>query len=220
MRQRHLASGRVIGAVAAAFAGVFLAGACGGDSSPTGPSVGAGDVVFVDLAVDGGLGMDYQALADEFDDTVFGPDVAYFGAPSDIDGNERVLVLLTHKVNELSASLTGQMGLISGFFLSTDRAHADQPGSVPGSGDPEQGFFRDLHQEASGDFPFNRKCPLAPTLNGFASETVDFDVQGGTGRYFTLASDGAGSQVILEVTDQTSRPLTAGSPQVTIIRTD
>lgn len=401
--------------------------------------------------------MDYQALADEFDQTVFGTDVAYFGAPSDIDDNQRVLVLFTNKVNEFSAERTegDDSPLVSGFFLPTDladsgdatksgdtsdgacgasneaevlwliapdpdgstgeqeltvqqatqlarstashefqhllnlgnrlfvggggfgdaeetwldeglshvaeeivgldksdvvlrdnltlsdvtgsasqdsvfntflisdfanlarhlqstnetqalavddpadsdetlrmrgfawgflrwladRVHAGQAGSTPGTGDPEEQFFRELAgadgsletgvdnveasastgwptlladfglamivdddepqaparqqvltwhlrdvyrglNQAVGSFPFNREYPLAPTQIGFSSSTTDFEVRAGTGRYFTLSSGGSGPDVALELSDQSGSELTAGSPQITIIRTE
>lgn len=404
-----------------------------------------------------GGGMDYQALADEFDETVFGTDVAYFGPPSDIDGNERVLVLFTNKVNEFSAERTDgdDPAFVGGFFLGSDladsgddskdgggglcpasneaevlwliapdpdgstgeraldvqqatrqarstashefqhllnlgnrlfvgngdfgdaeatwldeglshlaeeiigldesgvalrdnltlsdvtgsesqdsifntfliadfanfarhlqattetmalagddpqdsdatlrmrgfgwgflrwladREHAGQAGATPGSGDPEEQFFRrlagadgsletgvdnveaatsaewaslladfglavavdddepqapdgqqvltwdlrDVYQglnEATGEdnFPFDRQYPLVPTQIGFSSANFDFEVQAGTGRYFTLGSGGSGPDVTLELTDQSGSALTSGSPQITIIRTE
>ncbi len=98
-----------------------------------------GQVAMVEdtLVEDGALDdMDYQALADEFDDTVFGTDVAYFGTPSDIDGNQRVLVLFTNKVNEFSAARTdgSDAALVTGFFLPTDLADSGD-GSKGGAGE-------------------------------------------------------------------------------------
>lgn len=398
--------------------------------------------------------MDYQALADEFDDAVFGVDVAYFGAPSDIDGNGRVLVLFTNKVNEFSASQTGGDGggVVSGFFIPADladsgdpnkdgstssqcaagneaevlwllapdpdastgesasvdeatrsarstashefqhllnlanrlfdggggfgdaevtwldeglshvaeeivglaesgvalrqnltlsdvtgsesqdsifntfliddfanlarhlkstadtralaeddpddtqaslrmrgyawmllrwladREHVGQTGSVPGGGDPEEAFFRELagadgsletgvanleasssatwpemlgdfglamavdddepqaasrHQvltwnlrdvfsglnQAVGEPPFDREYPLIAAQNGFTSATLDFSVQAGTGRFVFLSSSGSAQDVTLELTNQAGDALTAGGPQITVIRT-
>lgn len=67
-----------------------------------------------------GSGVDYQALADEFDQFVFGSNVAYFGQPTDIDGNQRVMVLFTPRVNDLSDP--NSEARVSGFFLSSDLA--------------------------------------------------------------------------------------------------
>jgi hypothetical protein len=74
----------------------------------------------VDLTAGERQEMDYQGLADEFDASVFGTDVALFGEPSDLDGNGKVLVLFTTKVNEFSANLEG--GIVAGFFAPTDLA--------------------------------------------------------------------------------------------------
>lgn len=68
----------------------------------------------------GSMNMDYQALANEFDDLVFGVDVAYFGAPTDIDGNGKVVVLFSPKVNDLSDPT--ENSIVTGFFLPLDLA--------------------------------------------------------------------------------------------------
>ena len=382
--------------------------------------------------------VDYQALADEFDQFVFGSNVAYFGQPTDIDGNQRVMVLFTPRVNDLSDP--NSQARVSGFFLSSDLAEngdgdtdgadnatceagnegellyllapdpngdhaagevtaaeaernarstsahefqhllnaanrlikqnggfvdteatwlnealshvaeeivglskqgetlrsnlsapdvredaaeqetfdtfhasnftnvgfyfenpsstqaivasddpggteslkmrgfawmfarwiADQenagsPGSVPGSGDPEEAFFRSL-AKADGQnldvgienvenvtgrswpallsefaamptvdddvdgvaqrhtlLTWNMRqifqtFPLMPHNAGFSSGSFNFTLQGGAQRFFTVSSSGSAPDVVLEVTDQTGQPLTAGSPQVTIVR--
>lgn len=68
----------------------------------------------------GSASMDYQALAQEFDDLVFGVNVAYFGSPTDIDGNGHVLVLFSPKVNDLSDPTSEAK--VAGFFLPPDLA--------------------------------------------------------------------------------------------------
>ncbi|HEU4641602.1 MAG TPA: Ig-like domain-containing protein [Gemmatimonadaceae bacterium] len=55
---------------------------------------------------------DMQAASDEFDTNVYATDVAYFGQPSDIDGNGRVIVVLTWQVNKSKGIL--------GFVFSGD----------------------------------------------------------------------------------------------------
>ena len=63
---------------------------------------------------------DWDRLAAEIDDVVFPTDTAYFGAPADIDGNGRVVLLFTPEVNRLNAP--GAATGIGGFFLSLDLA--------------------------------------------------------------------------------------------------
>ena len=63
---------------------------------------------------------DYAELRDEFDDAIFAVDSAYFGSPTDIDHNERVIVLITPEVNMLTAE--GSNSIITGFFNSADLA--------------------------------------------------------------------------------------------------
>lgn len=99
---------------------------------------------------------EYQSLADEFDDVVFAADTAYFGPPSDIDGNERVIVLLTPEVNKLSDP--GGSTFVAGFFLPTDLAESgdgggnanDKSGNCPSSNEAELLYL--LAPDPNGDF--------------------------------------------------------------------
>lgn len=61
---------------------------------------------------------DFQAFGSLFDDPIYDTDISVFGAPSDIDGNERVIILFTTVVNELTAR--GTQGFIAGFFFGLD----------------------------------------------------------------------------------------------------
>ena len=63
---------------------------------------------------------DYQELNQALDAVVFPLDVQYFGDPSDIDGNQRVIVLFTASVNDLTEPGSGSF--IAGFFFSGDVA--------------------------------------------------------------------------------------------------
>ena len=57
---------------------------------------------------------DFQSLSDEFDNDIYASDVAYFGAPTDLDGNGRVVIVTTKEVNNSKNVL--------GFVVSTDLA--------------------------------------------------------------------------------------------------
>jgi hypothetical protein len=61
------------------------------------------------------------AFGNVFDGTLYGIDVAAFGPPTDIDGNGRVIVLLSPKVNALSPSNTcATSGYVAGYFYGAD----------------------------------------------------------------------------------------------------
>jgi len=92
--------------------------------------VGQRAVLYVDEAApDGGFTTeDLQAFSTAFDQ-VIGPTVTgAFGQPSDLDGNERVVVLFTATVNELTPR--GSAGFVGGFFYGVDLL--DQEGSNGG----------------------------------------------------------------------------------------
>lgn len=79
---------------------------------------------------------DYDELEAAFDSIIFAADTAYFGGPSDIDGNERVIALFTPEVNKLNPR--GSSTFIGGFFIPSDLA-ASRPGSG-GGGSSVNGF--------------------------------------------------------------------------------
>jgi hypothetical protein len=47
---------------------------------------------------------DYQQMSQEFDNTIYPRVVDYFGAPSDIDGNGRIMILTTKEINRFNAT--------------------------------------------------------------------------------------------------------------------
>lgn len=55
---------------------------------------------------------DLQALSDQFDQTIFQIDSTWFGAPTDVDGNGKVAILITKEVNRVPNLL--------GFVFSAD----------------------------------------------------------------------------------------------------
>jgi hypothetical protein len=62
-----------------------------------------------------------QRFGNLFDRTLYGIDVAAFGAPSDIDQNGRVLVVLTPRVNALTESARCRDdGFVTGYFYGVD----------------------------------------------------------------------------------------------------
>jgi len=93
--------------------------------------VGTHAALFVDVdAPAGGFTQEDLALfSDRFDDMMHPAVTESFGSESDLDGNERVIMLFTPVVNALTPS--GSTGFIGGFFFGVDLL-LDQPGSNGG----------------------------------------------------------------------------------------
>jgi hypothetical protein len=64
---------------------------------------------------------DYQDIATEFDTTTYPTDVGYFGSPTDLDQNARIIIYYTPRVNTLTAAGTSDtQGYVGGFFFAGD----------------------------------------------------------------------------------------------------
>ncbi|MEX2570842.1 MAG: hypothetical protein WD737_06015 [Gemmatimonadota bacterium] len=72
----------------------------------------------VDNPAGGFTRADYESFGDEFDSLVDPTITSTFGEPSDIDGNDRVIIFFTRAVNELTTP--GSQGFVGGFFYSRD----------------------------------------------------------------------------------------------------
>ena len=87
-------------------------------------AVSAKAIVLMDTTVapDTGAVNAATQLAQEFDSTIYPTDTKYFGTPSDIDGNSKVMMLFTPIVNKLTPKGTAPttVGYIGGFFSSSD----------------------------------------------------------------------------------------------------
>ncbi|KPJ80478.1 MAG: hypothetical protein AMS19_09460 [Gemmatimonas sp. SG8_23] len=90
--------------------------------------VGARAAFFVDEAAPAGgyTQQDLQYFSDQFDDAIHPTVNEAFGSESDLDGNERIIILLTPSVNALTPRGSG--GFIAGFFFGLDLL-PDQEGS-------------------------------------------------------------------------------------------
>jgi hypothetical protein len=78
------------------------------------------------------------AFGNTFDLNLYTIDVATFGAPTDIDGNGRVIVLLSPLINKLTpANVCTTQGYIAGFFDATDLL----PASFPASSNSAELFY-------------------------------------------------------------------------------
>jgi len=70
-------------------------------------TVGAHSIILADTAnPTGGFSeADYQTLSDQFDNQIYATDVGYFGEPTDLDANSRVVIIVTKEVNKTSSVL-------------------------------------------------------------------------------------------------------------------
>jgi hypothetical protein len=76
-------------------------------------------VIFVDTeAHDAFSESDIRYFADLFDDPIYNTTTAVFGAPSDIDGNGRIFILFTPRVNALTPRT--ESSFVTGFFYACD----------------------------------------------------------------------------------------------------
>lgn len=75
--------------------------------------------------------------------------------------------------------------------------------------------LRDIYQNISGAYP------LVPTTLPFSSETTNFDVKAGSGRFFLVPSAGPSRALSLRFTDQGGNPLNRAllQPRTLIVRT-
>lgn len=62
--------------------------------------------------------LDYQQLAQEFDDVIFPTDTLWFGSPTDLNNDQRVSIVYTPEVNKLTPA--GSTGIVGGFFFGGD----------------------------------------------------------------------------------------------------
>jgi hypothetical protein len=94
--------------------------------------VGTSSVWLEDVANPGGGFSDsqFQVLATDFDETIL-PEISdYFGDPTDIDGNGRIVIVISQEVNRMSQAL--------GFVVTTDFF----PGQCPASNGGEYYYAR------------------------------------------------------------------------------
>ncbi|MDB4884162.1 MAG: Peptidase hyicolysin [Gemmatimonadetes bacterium] len=83
-------------------------------------AVGSKSIVLADTLnpANGFVDADYARFAARFDTLVYPLDVSNFGAPSDLDNNQKVAILFTRAVNELTPPNSGSF--VGGFFFGRD----------------------------------------------------------------------------------------------------
>jgi hypothetical protein len=96
---------------------------------------GANILVYVDTLApaNGFTPTQLQSFGQYFDQTLFPIDTTAFGAPSDVDGNGRVIVLMSPVVNGDTPSATcASQGFVAGFFNEEDFNGPTDPNSNQG----------------------------------------------------------------------------------------
>ena len=106
-------------------------------------------VIYADTATpeNGFTALRLQRFGDLFDQTLYPIDTAAFGRPTDIDGNGRLIVLMTPQVNALvSDTECLSDGFITGYFFGFDLVSTDANRSNRGE------VFYMLTPDAAGEF--------------------------------------------------------------------
>jgi hypothetical protein len=76
-------------------------------------------IIYVDVEAEGVFTeADLRSIGEVFDDPIHPTNVSVFGGPSDIDANERVIILFTPRVNALTPR--SQSSFIAGYFYGCD----------------------------------------------------------------------------------------------------
>lgn len=73
----------------------------------------------LDAPDDGFEPADFQQFGAIFDDPIYARMVQVFGAPSDVDGNDRIIILFTPVVNRMTPPSSGS-AFVAGFFFGID----------------------------------------------------------------------------------------------------
>lgn len=98
---------------------------------------------------------DYSTFAARFDALVAPSVYDFFGQPSDVDDNERVVVFITRGVNEKSPF--GGAGVVAGFFWAGDLFAQVGPGGEPGcASSNEREIIYIVAPEPNGEVSGNR----------------------------------------------------------------
>lgn len=82
---------------------------------------------------------DYVRIGDAFDDLIWQVDTDNFGAPTDIDENDRVIIFYTRAVNELTER--GADSYVGGFFYNRDLFPTTGSNACAGSNEAEMFYM-------------------------------------------------------------------------------
>ena len=106
----------------------------------------------------GYLASDYENFGNLLDDRIYATNAAYFGAPTDMDGNGRIIVLFTREVNEREGIL--------GMVVSADLFPRTGTNSCPSSNEGEIYYGRapDPAGDVGAAYPLAQARLDAPSL--------------------------------------------------------
>ncbi len=97
---------------------------------------------------------DYDAFGANFDNSIYATNTEFFGSPTDIDNNGKIVILFTPRVNELTPDGTAQTGgFISGFVLFNDIAPNVFPAGTTNGGEVFYSMVPDPNGETGNTFP-------------------------------------------------------------------
>ncbi|MFN0178830.1 MAG: hypothetical protein ACKVZ0_08520 [Gemmatimonadales bacterium] len=119
------------------------------DVAATARYVGTKAAIYADQTVptaDTLLEVDYQDLGQTFDNRLYAINQAAFGSESDIDSNQRIIILMTDAVNALTPDCTG--GRIVGYFFGLDLITS---GSQSANSNKSEVFFTLVPAPANGN---------------------------------------------------------------------
>jgi hypothetical protein len=124
------------------------------DAAATAKAVGQRVAIFVDNDAPAGGYTDPELIevGNLFDDYLYPIDTVAFGRESDVDANGVVIVLLTHRVNELSPDCASTGSVVLGYFFGADLLA--QSAANPGSNQAE--IFYGLVPD-----PLNTSCDIS-----------------------------------------------------------
>ena len=124
------------------------------DAAATAKAVGQRVAIFVDNDAPAGGYTDPELteVGNLFDDYLYPIDTVAFGRESDVDGNGVVIVLLTHRVNELTPNCASTGSVVLGYFFGADLL----PRSVANPGSNEAEIFYGLVPD-----PLNSSCDIS-----------------------------------------------------------
>lgn len=130
-------------------------------------------VIYEDLEAEGSFApAQYDSLAAVFDTVNFPTDTTYFGAPRDLDGNGRIVLLFTAAVNALTpGSYDG--GFVAGYFCPTDLL---APGQTDGPTNEAEIFYL-VVPDPTGELNGGGGSLSASAVRRFIQGTIAHELQ-------------------------------------------
>ena len=128
---------------------------------------------------------DYNNFGQEFDNSIFPTDTTAFGPPTDIDGNDRIIILFSPVVNEITPDGTWRsQGFVSGFFLPNDLAPNVYGAGTTNSSEIFYSIVPDPQNEYGNDFD---RATLLSIIPGTLAHEFEHMISFGY-RYWTLGN--------------------------------